>query len=217
MELCYGPLPVCFVFAGAHKFDFALPLIQKQSRFFVECSQVGRIFKRNGPPGGPAEKRMRELACMPAVQCSPNNTTRQTKGSVVCTTVTNTLVQIAISTLPARADGAAAGSGQQGRSSSEGRRAVVQDAEGGLSSRGQAWAGWAWLERLPRHASLEPSVVRSDLSSPRCCCLQGAGPMCRAWCLGVWIAIKSKSALGMPMASLVVPGVAGAEDSQLGQ
>ena len=73
---------------------------------------------------------MRELAIMPADQRSPNSTTRQTKGSVVCTAVTNTLVQIAISTLPARADGAAAGSGQQGRSSSEGRGAVVQDAEG---------------------------------------------------------------------------------------
>jgi len=57
---------------------------------------------------------------MLAVQCSPNSTTRQAKGSVVCTTVTNTLGQIAISTLPARADGAAAGTGQQGRSSSEG-------------------------------------------------------------------------------------------------
>lgn len=41
--------------------------------------------------------------------------------------------------------------------------------------------------------------------------------MCRAWCLDVWIAARAKSALGMPMASLVVPGVAGAEDSQLGQ
>ena len=69
-------------------------------------------------------------------QRSPNSTTRQTKGSVVCTTVTNTLVQIAISTLPARADGAAAGSGQQGRSSSEGRGAVVQDAEGSKQQRG---------------------------------------------------------------------------------
>ena len=97
---------------------------------WFESSQVGRFFKRCGPPGGPAEKRMRELASMPAVQCSPNSTTRQAKGSVVCTTVTNTLVQNAISTLPARADGAAAGSGQQGRSSSEGRGAVVQDAEG---------------------------------------------------------------------------------------
>ena len=41
--------------------------------------------------------------------------------------------------------------------------------------------------------------------------------MCRAWCLGVWIAARAKSALGMPMASLVVPDVARAEDSQLGQ
>lgn len=103
---------------------------------WFEFSQVGRFFKRCGPPGGPAEKRIRELASMPADQRSPNNTTRQTKGSVVCTTVTNTLVQIAISTLPARADGAAAGSGQQGRSSSEGRGAVVQDAEGSKQQRG---------------------------------------------------------------------------------
>lgn len=76
---------------------------------------------------------------------------------MVCTTVTNTLVQNAISTLPARADGAAAGSGQQGRSSSEGRGAVVQDAEGSKQQR----AGRTWLKRLPRHASLEPSSDRT--------------------------------------------------------
>ena len=131
---------------------------------------------------------------------------------MVCTTVTNNLVQNAISTLPARADGAAAGSGQQGRSSSEGRGAVVQDAEGSKQQR----AGRAWLKRLPRHARLGPS---SDRTWP-----PGIPPLLWAHVpsLGVapstgWIAATSKCALGMPMASLVVPGVAGAEDSQLGQ
>lgn len=115
---------------------------------------------------------------MPADQRSPNSTTRQTKGSVVCTTVTNTLVQIAISTLPARADGAAAGSGQQGRSSSEGRGAVVQDAEGSKQqpSKERVRGHIAGVDEAHSPACKPRAVVRSDLGSPRC-----SGPMCRAW------------------------------------
>ena len=100
---------------------------------------------------------------------------------MVCTTVTNTLVQNAISTLPARADGAAAGSGQQGRSSSEGRGAVVQDAEGSKQqpSKERLRGHTVGVVEAPSPACKPRAVVRSDLGSPRC-----SGPMCRAW--GVW-------------------------------
>jgi hypothetical protein len=62
-----------------------------------------------GPPSGPADERMRELAITLALHRSPNRKMRQAKASKVCMTVTNTRGQIAISTLSARADGAAAG------------------------------------------------------------------------------------------------------------
>ena len=64
------------------------------------------------------------------------------------------------------------------------------------------------MERPPRHASLEPSSDRT-WAPPA-----ALGPCAE---LGRRITAKSKSALGVPMASLVVPDVAGAEDSQLGQ
>lgn len=62
--------------------------------------------------------------------------------------------QSAISTLPARADGAAARLGQQGRSSSERRGAVVQDAKG---SKEQSSAA------APSPACTPRAVVPSDL------------------------------------------------------
>lgn len=68
------------------------------------------------------------------------------------------------------------------------------------------------MKRLPRHASLEPSSDRTRAPPA------ALGPCAELGRFNVGlIAATSKSALGMPMASLVVPGVAGAEDSQLGQ
>jgi hypothetical protein len=89
--------------------DIVLPLVQAQSRFFVKSSPRGRIFKRGGPPSGPADERMREFAITLALHGSPTRRRRQAKASKVCMTVTNTLGQIAVSTLSARADGVAAG------------------------------------------------------------------------------------------------------------
>jgi hypothetical protein len=64
------------------------------------------------------------------------------------------------------------------------------------------------MKRLPRHASLEPSSDRT-----------WAPPLLWAHVpsLGGLISLCRKSALGMPTVSLVVPGVVGAEGSQLGQ
>jgi hypothetical protein len=119
----------------------------------------GQILHCGGPPSGPADERMRELAIPLALHRSPNRKMRQAKASKVCTTVTNTLVQIAVSTLSARADGAA-----QGRGSREvvirTRGAVVQDAEG---SKQQRPAGAC---EAPSPACKPRAVVRSDFEPP---------------------------------------------------